>query len=438
MRFLQPGWDHHSRAFVAGYSSFALLTTPVYNRSTRLCYRHPEQHGGAGRARSIQPPRRHRREKQALRHEPETHQSEERTEEQELNGESFAYMGKLSYSVQSTKTRVTEAVRHLACSVAVSPCGAGRVCAASHRVERGLAMVHQSANGSNARPTSLIPFALIMVFLAAVSSCSDRGMPTAIHSPGSSNRQIQLTDWYSCWKYEGDTQWRSCEYTGTTGDENSGSWVNFLDPVYYTSLQQVSVTQTPSAMEPEPQPYLPRFDDQDSKQSSTIPDCNYPDDLDSRDLAWCNGKDVAGANGDHHRLPAVQAALRKMAALGPPCDVLANEMSQVVGSHNLKFYHPDPSGAGYQGGGFASAGMHGAGYVLLEDKWVDDWYDEHKYGITWTVVNGVRQQVKQNLQFVLAHEADHLHNAALQHLDPKPSGKAFLTENAIHCGGLGS
>jgi hypothetical protein len=287
--------------------------------------------------------------------------------------------------------------------------------------------------------------ALAASILLAANSCSDRSQPTAVQAPTSPNKNIVLTDWYSCWKYVGDTQWRACDYTGTTASENSASWANFTNPTYYTSLQQVAVTQTPSAVEPAPQPYVPVFSDDDTTQGSVIPNC-LSNNLVPKDQAWCSGKDPGAATGDHHRLPAINNALAKMRALGPPCDTLANEMAQVVGSHNLRIYHPanDPSSPAWQGGGFASAGDHGNGYVLLADTWVDIFFDEYKYGIVWTVVNGVRTQVKIDLQFGLAHEADHLHNRNAPHLDPKKvngastGGLEILTPNAVKCGGLGS
>jgi hypothetical protein len=286
----------------------------------------------------------------------------------------------------------------------------------------------------------LLRLAILSALLLAVYSCTDHAPPTAIKASAAPNKNIVLTDWYSCWKYVDDSQWRVCEYTGTTADENGASFASFTNPTYYTSLQQVGVTQNRGAVEPAPQPHPPTFSDDDTTSNRTVPDCNR-NDLDAKDQAWCLGKDPFAATGDHHRLPAINRALDRMRALGPPCDSLANEMAQVVGSGHLHFYHPvyDPNSSAYQGGGFATRGQHGNGYVLLSDVWVDTNYDENKFGIMWTVVNGVRTRVKWNLQFGLAHEADHLHDDHnTPHVDPKPAGIEMLTPNSVRCGGLGS
>ena len=119
--------------------------------------------------------------------------------------------------------------------------------------------------------TRLIATALL---LSAVGSCSDRQMPTALEANKSSNKQIApVIDWYSCWKYESDTEWRECNYTGTTGENNGPSWVDFTDPYYYTSLQQVAVTSNPYAVEPQPHAYLPDMSDRDTISSLACLQC---------------------------------------------------------------------------------------------------------------------------------------------------------------------
>ena len=266
-------------------------------------------------------------------------------------------------------------------------------------------MRHRLAHGIEPRLASRVTLAIAVILWSVISACSDRGMLTAVRPPTSPNENIQLTDWFSCWKFEGDANWRECEYTGTTATDNGASMAYFTNPVYYTSLQQVGVTQNPNAVEPAPQPYAPQFDLSDTVQQSAIPNCNYMEDLDLRNKAWCNGKDPADASsGDRHRLKVIQNALAKMTALGPPCDRFASEMSQVLGSHHLRVYHPnpDPSVPGYKKGGFASIGAGGGGYVLLSDVWVDSYYDEYKYIVVWTKVNGVATRVNVDLQFALS------------------------------------
>jgi hypothetical protein len=303
---------------------------------------------------------------------------------------------------------------------------------------------HQRARIST--PPPLLPHATAVLALLLISACSDRQIPTSLHSPSTAAKNIQLTDWYTCWKYVGDSEWRHCDLVSTTVTGNDASWMNFTNPTYYTTLSQVSVTQTPAAVEPEPQPYIPAFGDDDTTNSSVIPNCNYPDDLDRRDRAWCSGEDpTSSSNGSWFRLNAINRALTKMRALGPPCDAYADDIAAVVGAGHFRFYNP-PKGVttAYNKGGFAAAGQHGNGYVLLSTTWVDVITDENRYSIMWTVINGVQTQVKVDLQFALAHEGEHLHDATADHVDPeydangvRTGGLALVNPHSVYCGGLG-
>ena len=214
--------------------------------------------------------------------------------------------------------------------------------------------------------------------------------------------------------------------------------MDFTDPYYYTSLQQVAVTSNPYAVEPQPHAYLPDMSDQDTI-SRYIPICSEPQD-DPGYAAYCAGQDPANfaATGDRQRYNAIIRALNAMKAIGPPCDAIANDVLQVLGAHHLRVYNVslDPAHTGFKDGGWGSPGAGGAGAILLDSRWTDDWFDNMKYGIHWVTINGVATQVKMDLQWVLAHEGDHLRGARPWHIDD--GSKPYLTPNSIYCGGLGS
>jgi hypothetical protein len=288
------------------------------------------------------------------------------------------------------------------------------------------------------RTTTIVWLLSNAILCVLISSCSDRALPTSLHSPTVAKKSFSLTDWYSCWKYEGDTSWRACEFTGTSGDDNGASWADFTDPFYYTTLRQVAVTQNTRDVEPEPPAELPGFRE-DTTSEGTIPNCSSIG-LRSGDQAWCNGQDPASPYYPF-RLKVIRNALTKMRALGPPCDVLADEMSEVLNSHRVRVYDTahDPANTGFLYGRQASDGLKGAGYVLISSLYTDVFNDENTYAIMWTVVNGQQTRVKVDLQFMLAHEADHLNESNGSHLDPESGGgRGALTTNSVTCGGLGS
>jgi hypothetical protein len=271
-----------------------------------------------------------------------------------------------------------------------------------------------------------------VMLIVTLGSCSDANEPTGLH-PATPRKNISLTDWYSCWRYVSQTTW-TCEYTGTTASGNAASSTTFTDMNYQpTSL--VEVTQNPCARcarEPAPPAYVPQPDQSDTVNTTAyIPNCNVQQ-TDVRDAAWCAAK--TPTYGSEGRATRIEQVLATMSALGPPCDRLAGIAYDMLTEGHIRVYHDaDPTNPRkYHGGGFASLGQGQSGYMLMKDVWVDVFFQgsAQRAQTVTTYENGVAYSFTPTLQFMIAHEMDHL--IGNYHTD----SDRWLTPNAKRCGGL--
>jgi len=160
----------------------------------------------------------------------------------------------------------------------------------------------------------------------------------------------------------------------------------------------------------------------DVTQAGTKPNCRVAQ-TDIKNDAWCKASPVLLPL----RKQRIIAALNRMNALGGECSVIAAKgLAMLDGS--LRVYDPGPTIA-YDGWGFGDNG----GFLLLRSTWTDE-YIETGSASYKTKLNGVPVTVKAGLQWVLAHEIEHVLSRG--HIDPKSEGgAAALTQNAIACGG---
>jgi hypothetical protein len=265
----------------------------------------------------------------------------------------------------------------------------------------------------------------------AMSACTETTRPVTATTPEAPAKNIRVTDWYNCHRLVSESQW-TCEYMYST-EVNIGGWVDFLDPAIYTSLVQVTTTTDPCsscAREPAPQAYAPLADLDDDAETEG-PDCNveYNDSNDrkARMRAYCASPAVMTPLEKQR----VNAALSKIAALGPPCDTLANLVSQIMSVGHMRVWTPIPS-VPYLGGGWAPLGKGADGTILIHTKWIEYWNKPDQFQNRTTRINSTGRDtvIKTSLPFMLAHEADHLLNSA-HHID---SGQ-WLTPLSVRCGG---
>lgn len=272
-----------------------------------------------------------------------------------------------------------------------------------------------------------------------VGSCAEITAPAKVRVPGNPHESLTITDWYSCWRFESSTTWDGCEYIGSTADYIAG-WELFDNHApQYTSLQEVKVTNSTCPECPDdpnqdrgPHLYIPTPDDADILQKTSRPDCRYITSLDAKDKAWCK----AGIP-QYSRKTRIADALAKMAQLGGVCADLAAMGQSVLSEGALRVYTPNADGSGFQKGGFASANMGARGYIVIHKNYTDAFWQEYDTQTT-KLPDGTSVTFKVNLQFILAHEIDHL-GSPDDHLDPiSKGGQGWLTPHAIQCSGLGS
>jgi hypothetical protein len=125
----------------------------------------------------------------------------------------------------------------------------------------------------------------------------------------------------------------------------------------------------------------------------------------------------------------IQQALQGMKSIGGICETLALTLDSLVAAKHLKLYTPGVTPTAYTGGGASSAGAYGGrGWIVLSTFWTDHWY-----GSTFerNIADG-GIEVKRNLQYALAHEADHVRGQG-PHNDPTSK---YLTNNSVACSGL--
>jgi len=122
----------------------------------------------------------------------------------------------------------------------------------------------------------------------------------------------------------------------------------------------------------------------------------------------------------------IEGALARMDSLGGVCHDLAQLGSFLLSIGRIHIYVIGKNGVTDDvGGGFASEGMGEDGFMGLEYKWTDIFFD---------AARAARSPAGQarNLQTSLAHELDHLRNK--DHIDDAAGG--YLTPNTQHCGGF--
>jgi hypothetical protein len=128
-------------------------------------------------------------------------------------------------------------------------------------------------------------------------------------------------------------------------------------------------------------------------------------------------------------------AINAIAAVGGICATIADIGRTVFDEGAMRVY--TPKSTGYKGGGFASIGLGTSGYILINRAYTDGLYDGGKYRKqNTTLPDGTPVQVNVNLQFIVAHEIEHLMNRN-DHLDPTTrGGEGWLTANAVACSGV--
>lgn len=269
---------------------------------------------------------------------------------------------------------------------------------------------------------------MLLILFASAGSCADGTITTRLRAPETSSKQLQFTDWYSCSRLESATEW-NCEYTGSTSTYIA-SWADFPTPPQYTSLTERKMSNeacptcpTDPGTSPGPHVYAPNFDAGDALQAGVKPDCRIKQ-TDIRNDAWCK----AGAVLLPLRKARILDALNKMDALGGECSVLAAKGRSLLDG-SLRVYDPGPAIA-YTGAGFGDSG----GFGLLSSRWTDEFIEPGSTSFT-TVYNGVGVTVKAGLQYVLAHELDHIKGR--YHIDGpnQQGGIGAITPNSIACGG---
>lgn len=145
------------------------------------------------------------------------------------------------------------------------------------------------------------------------------------------------------------------------------------------------------------------------------PSCS-PEPSNPRLKAWCIG--VAPASGSE-AWARIRSAVNNMRRLGGPCSTLSDIIDQLISRGDLHVY---PESVLKGEGGFAPQGGGAEGvnsFMGISDYFTRFAYDERHVR---------RGDPPSNLQFVLAHEADHLLNS--------PHISTYLTTNTEQCSGL--
>jgi hypothetical protein len=171
---------------------------------------------------------------------------------------------------------------------------------------------------------------------------------------------------------------------------------------------------------PPPPPDLPVFDVAsgiDFQSGWSPPDCTQAQSEDG-DRWWCSGTVPALK----FELPRIQDAIQRMREIGGVCAALADTATAVLGRGALRLHTE---------GGTGFAGRDSAGsYMTIHKLFATNYYDsDHRALLKPSPVD-----VEATLQFVLAHETEHLiggvHNGASPPL-------SYFNPNTELCSGLG-
>jgi hypothetical protein len=282
-----------------------------------------------------------------------------------------------------------------------------------------------------ARSTTIVAAAVIL------GSCTEPAVSSLMLAPEKPDKSLQIKDWYSCAKLVSATTWE-CEYTGSTTTWIAASW-DFPSPPQYTSLMEVKVAEStcpgcPGDTQTDygPPAYLYPPGSDDAPQKPSRPNCNPANipNLDEKDVAWCQ----APVPQNDQRRKLLQA-LDAMTAMGGVCATIAAVGRSVFDQGALRVY--TPKSTGYKGGGFGSANLGTSGYIVINRLYTDGLYDSGRYKkFTTTLPDGTPVTVNVNLQYIVAHEIDHLMSSD-DHLDPAPKGgQGWLTPHAAACSGI--
>lgn len=149
------------------------------------------------------------------------------------------------------------------------------------------------------------------------------------------------------------------------------------------------------------------------------PDCSSPQ-FNIHFRAYCSGY-VAAASTDSGSVAATRilAATGRMRALGGVCAQIADIVDRVLQREKIRIYTDAVS----EDGGFALVGGGSEGalsFMGVNEKFIKFAHENPSKG-----------DPRMNLQFVLAHEGDHLAG------NPHLPGTPYFTANTNQCSGLG-